>query len=251
METDIATNELNLETAQLDNEILNYQQDNHTTKPTNEDDWETILMDESLKEVDPNRVGVDLTEDEYRDNLDKHNEKLLGDIPSREQTRRMELDSVHTDKTTKGFLTKLSQVESKGKYNTPPNKHGYEGKYQHRFRQGDDGRKFMKQLGYSESDINNVEIRRDPIVQEAIMSKAIENYKKDLTKKGIKVTDRTLWYRHNQGAGGTNAIVKGELTSTIRRNIKNQFGKEEKLTLQWNSDADYITNYKNKFDNRF
>jgi len=234
---------------------LNYQDnigfdDIDATFIENVDEWENILIENSLKEIDHNQIGVTMDFDTYQTNVNKYLDESLASIPSEEQSVRADLATIVPTKGS--FLDRLSVVESGHTgYGTKPNKHGYEGKYQHRFRKGDDGYKFMKQLGFSEKEINNEVIRRNPSVQEAIMTKAVEEYAKDLESNNIKVTNRTLWYRHNQGMGGARAITRGKLTRKIRYNIKNQFSAKEQERLSWSSDAEYISNYKAKFDLMF
>lgn len=137
------------------------------------------------------------------------------------------------------FLTALGKVESNNNYNASPNSSGYEGKYQFRYRKGDDGLKYATQLGYTRADI-----RSDPNKQEKLMGLALKNYDSQIKGRGVTVNNWTRWLRHNQGLGGMSAILKGRLTPIIRRNIRNQ-------GVSGKTDSDLINNYTAKFKRRF
>ena len=150
------------------------------------------------------------------------------------------------------FLDKLSKVESGGKYHLKPNSAGYEGKYQHRFRPGDDGTKVLKQMGKSLK-----EWRASPEVQEEHQARIMKLYEKELSNKGIPVNDYTLWLRHNQGLQGAKILLEGKIPSRIRgkirRNILGQFGKDErkKQGLDRLSDSKLIEAYHKKYMKKF
>jgi hypothetical protein len=130
----------------------------------------------------------------------------------------------------------IGGIESGGAYDTPPNKNGYEGKYQFRYRdENDAGTAIAKKLGYTPE-----EIRNDPKKQEEVMDEYMDMNASSLEKKGHEATPYNLWLAHNQGVGGANAIINGKLTDTVRKNIKNQ-GVEGK------TDEELIANYHAKF----
>jgi hypothetical protein len=120
-------------------------------------------------------------------------------------------------------------------YAQPPNKSGYEGKYQFRYRsEKDAGWDIALQLGI------DPKAPKTPEQQEAIMDEYLNRNAKRLKARGHPVTPYNLWLMHNQGPGGANAILSGKLTDTIRRNIKNQGVKGE-------TDEELISNYHKKF----
>jgi len=138
------------------------------------------------------------------------------------------------------FLTALGKVESRNNYYAKPNGSGYEGKYQFRFRAGDDGTKYAKMMG-----ITHEQWRKSPQLQEKHMQYVLKNdYDKGLKRAGIPINNYTRWLRHNQGLGGTRAMLKGKLSKTIRRNIRNQ-------GVKGSTDAELIRNYHKKFRHRF
>jgi len=139
------------------------------------------------------------------------------------------------------YLAKVANIETDGKdpYNQPQNRNGYEGKYQFRYRdEGDAGYAIAKELGI------DPKAPKTPEQQEAIMRKFTDTNRSQLDARGIESTDYNLWLAHNQGVGGANAILKGKLTPTIRRNIKNQ-------GIVGNTDTELINNYHEKFAPRF
>jgi len=147
------------------------------------------------------------------------------------------------------LLHTFAMIESSGK-NTGPNKNGYEGIYQFRYRKGDLGSKLAKKLGVTPDYI-----RKHPELQNKMMEIALEDYKKGLRRHKIPTTPLNLYMVHNQGLGGTLAIHrvlsgKGGLSHNIRRNILNQFGAKEKAVLKNASDKTLVKRYVNKFRNR-
>jgi hypothetical protein len=128
---------------------------------------------------------------------------------------------------TRQFLNRLGQIESSNNYNIKPNKYGYEGKYQFRFRPGDDGLKYAKQLGVS-PDV----IRRSPELQDRMMMLAIKDYSRQLRSAGIPVNNFTLWLRHNQGLRGTREILSGNISNLVQRNISTNLPKGMAPTAQ-------------------
>jgi len=139
----------------------------------------------------------------------------------------------------KSFLTTLAQVESGGKNITTPNKSGYVGIYQFRYREGDEGSMWAKKFGVTAKQMIN-----SPELQQKAMSSALKRYDIQLAKSNIPVNNYTRWLRHNQGLGGARAIVSGKLTNIIRRNIRNQ-------GISGKSDYELIQNYHQKFKPRF
>lgn len=124
-------------------------------------------------------------------------------------------------------------------YDQPPNKNGYEGKYQFRYRNKNDaGYDIAVALGI------DPKTKKTPEQQEAIMDEFMRRNADRLTKKGIEPTPYHLWLAHNQGVGGASAILRGKLTKNIRRNIRNQ-------GVSGTTDAELIANYHKKFKKRF
>jgi hypothetical protein len=139
----------------------------------------------------------------------------------------------------KSFLASLGKVESSNNYYARPNSSGYEGKYQFRFRKGDDGTKYLSRLG-----ITREQWRKSPQLQEKMMRTVLKDYDSQLKSKGIPVNNWTRWLRHNQGLGGAKAMLRGKLSRVIRRNIRNQ-------GVKGSTDAELIANYTKKFKRRF
>ena len=133
----------------------------------------------------------------------------------------------------------LANVESGGKNITTPNKSGYVGIYQFRYRDGDEGSMWAKKFGVTPQQMIN-----SPELQQKAMSSALKRYDMQLNKSGIPVNNYTRWLRHNQGLGGARSIVSGKLTNTIRRNIRNQ-------GIAGKNDYELIQNYHKKFKPRF
>ena len=124
-------------------------------------------------------------------------------------------------------------------YSQPPNKSGYEGKYQFRYRSKNDaGYAIATKLGI------DPKAKKTPEQQEAIMDEYLAINSKRLRSKGIDPTPYNLWLAHNQGATGAEAILSNKLTPQIRRNIKNQ-------AVQGSTDEELIQNYHDKFQPRF
>ena len=124
------------------------------------------------------------------------------------------IDLSRFDADTKAFLRKLGKIESGGRYDIGPNRYGYEGMYQFRFREGDDGLKYLRQLGATPEDY-----RSNPRVQDAVMALALKDYDRQLQSAGLPVNNFTRWLRHNQGLQGTKWLLSGTMTPTLRRNI--------------------------------
>jgi hypothetical protein len=149
------------------------------------------------------------------------------------------VDQLNATPDDKKFLSALGKVESNNNYYLKPNSSGYEGKYQMRFRKGDDGYKYIQKMGVSVD-----QWRKSPELQEKMMGMVLQDYKKQLRSKGLPVNNYTLWLRHNQGLGGARAILSGKLTPLIRRNIRNQ-------GVSGDSDSALIANYHKKFRHKF
>ena len=151
----------------------------------------------------------------------------------------VKVDYTGIDSNDATFLKQLHQVEAGGKNPTTPNKSGYIGMYQQRYRPGDIGSIWAKKHGYTPQ-----QILANPKLQNQMMVDQIGGYKKSFAKSGIPVNNYTLFLAHNQGLGGTRAIMSGKLTPNIRRNIRNQ-------GISGKSDYELIQNYHRKFKPRF
>ena len=149
------------------------------------------------------------------------------------------------------ILNKFAQIESNGK-NLGPNKNGYEGIFQFRFRDGDLGKYYLDKMG-----ITYKQWKSNPQYQKKMMEIALSDYKRDLSRNNIAINPLTLYMVHNQGLGGTKAILNtlnnGEpLSERVRLNILNQFGKNEKrkYNLENVDDSTLTKIYVNKFKNK-
>jgi len=171
----------------------------------------------------------------YKDLADKYGK--TGDAYGDGSSNPVDFTGIPDDQ--KSFLKTLANVESGGKNITTPNKSGYVGIYQFRYRDGDEGSMWAKKFGVTPQQMIN-----SPELQQKAMSSALKRYDMQLNKSGIPVNNYTRWLRHNQGLGGARSIVSGKLTNTIRRNIRNQ-------GISGNSDYELIQNYHKKFKPRF
>lgn len=124
-------------------------------------------------------------------------------------------------------------------YSQGKNSSGYEGKYQFRYRDKNDA-------GYDIATKLDIDPKapKTPKQQEAIMDEFLKRNANRLTKKGIEPTPYNLWLAHNQGVSGAAAILRGKLTKTIRRNIRNQ-------GVSGTTDDELIKNYHKKFKGKF
>ena len=160
-----------------------------------------------------------------------------GDIGGDGSANPIDMSGVPSNQS--GFLSTLANVESGNKNITTPNKNGYVGIFQFRYRDGDHGSVLAKKMGVTPQQMIN-----SPELQKKAMSLALNQYDRELSSSNIPVNNYTRWMRHNQGLGGTRAMTSGKLTPTIRRNIRNQ-------GINGNNDYELIQNYHRKFKSRF
>ena len=197
-----------------------------------------------------NRINNDLN-NKYIQSLIKtqelKNRSILNDINNKNNV----IYNTKYINNDKDLLYKFAKIESNGK-NLSPNKSGYEGIFQFRFRDGDLGSKYLKKMGISYSEWKN-----NPKYQTEMMELALNDYKNGLKRNNIDVNPLSLYMVHNQGLGGTKAIFrtlqdKKSLPKTIRRNIINQFGNSEKSKYNIENLDDYslASVYYNKFKNK-
>jgi hypothetical protein len=144
-----------------------------------------------------------------------------------EQSQSQGIDLSNIPDDQRAFLKRLGQIESSGNYFAKPNKYGYEGMYQFRYRPGSDGYTFANKLGISWD-----EYRRNPQAQDKLMLYALNEYDRRLRSAGLPVNNFTRWLVHNQGLGGTKAILSGRVSPKIQRNISTNIPKGMAPTAQ-------------------
>lgn len=181
------------------------------------------------------------------------NEKLVGDfnpVQHEINTSPMQADSNTTDSnttlneipsgavstpTTKStdFLGKLGKIESNNNYHVT-NSLGYSGKYQFG---KTTARPYLKKLGVSWEMY-----KKSPDIQEKMVRMFVADNKRGLTRSGFKPTELNMWMAHNMGLGGARQILRGKVSKTVLRNLRNQKGMNKNSTP-----ADYIAYYSKIF----
>ncbi len=95
----------------------------------------------------------------------------------------------------------------------------------------------LKQLG-----ITDAQYKSDVGLQKQVADVWFNSLATRLEKNGFEVNDLNMWTAHNQGVGGLNQILKGEVSSGVMSNIRNQAGMDENSSVQ-----DYLNYYGSKF----
>ncbi len=99
------------------------------------------------------------------------------------------------------YYSKLAKVESNGNYKAYNKGSGATGRYQFLKSTAEP---ILKKMGKSWEDF-----KQTPSVQDEVVKKFTESNAKYLKNNNIPVNDETLWWAHNQGAGGAKALYTG------------------------------------------
>jgi len=137
------------------------------------------------------------------------------------------------------YYSKLAKVESNNRYfkkdGSPLiNRHGFAGKYQ---MGRETAEPFLKKQGVTWEDF-----LKSPDIQEKTIRMFTATNDKILKKNGFETSDINRWYMHNMGYGGGIQVIKGKLSPSVLRNMRNQAGMNSNSTVQ-----DYKNYYMKKF----
>jgi len=156
----------------------------------------------------------------FTSNMGQFN-NLLEDIQIKKQEAQFNqaVDAVREDtmnrlvdskSASKDYYKKLAKVESGGDYNAYNKGSGATGKYQ--FLKGT-AEPILKGMGKTWDDF-----KKNPALQDKVVKKFTEQNAEYLRKHNVPVNDETLWWAHNQGAGGAVNLYKGGEVSS--RNLR-------------------------------
>ena len=180
------------------------------------DDQVPVPMDNPVQHSDGYKVGE---EQVPMDNPVQHSDGYkVGNVSSNLDT----------------FLTKLYNVETLGGKIADRKGSNYSGLAQ----LGRNERTpIIKKLGYSEEDY-----QKSRKVQDEVTRVWIDKVKAGIVKRGYEPTDLNVWIAHNQGLGGFSQIMKGKVSPTVLKNIRNQAGMDKNSTVK-----DYVKHYASRF----
>ena len=95
----------------------------------------------------------------------------------------------------------------------------------------------LKQLG-----ITDAQYKSSRELQRKAADIWVANLASSVTKAGYEVNDMNMWVAHNQGLGGLDQILSGEVSSGVLGHIRKQAGMSKTSTVE-----DYLSYYRDRF----